>query len=66
MSWEDDLTTKIINRLPRNVKLAEMMNTSPATQSRRTLCSYPKWFPELIKILDIAGYEIKRKPSVWD
>jgi len=52
---------RIIRCLPQNYKVAAVLGNSQAKQSYRTKEIYPGMLAEAIKLLDLAGYEIKEK-----
>lgn len=56
-----NFATRIIRCLPQNYKVAEALGNTQQKQRYRTQEIYPVIIPELIKILDLAGYEIKEK-----
>lgn len=64
LTSEARLADRIIRCLPQNSKVAAVNGYSRQKQDYRTKEVYPKILPEVIKILDLAGYEIKEKETL--
>lgn len=52
---------KIIRCLPRQIDVADKLGISKQLARYRILNVYPSMIVECIKLLDLAGYEIKEK-----
>lgn len=64
LTSEARLADRIIRCLPQNSKVAAVNGLSRQAQSYRTKNIYPRMLQEAIKILDLAGYEIKEKETL--
>jgi len=47
-------------RLLKNKDVAIMLNVSPQVVTYRIKTFYPKEFPNIIRLLNMAGYEIRK------
>lgn len=52
---------RILRCLPKKTQVAAELGISRQAYGYRFLNVYPKTFPEFIKMLDLAGYEIREK-----
>lgn len=52
---------RIIRCLPKNIICAKRLGISPQLMGYRIKNMYPAQFTEFIKLLDLAGYEIREK-----
>ena len=61
--WCKAKSTRILNdfKLIRQKDMASVLNESQQVISYRLKNVYPKMMPELLQMLDMAGYEIKKK-----
>ena len=58
---ESRLADRILRCLPKKTQVAAELGISRQAYGYRFLNVYPKTFPEFIKMLDLAGYEIREK-----
>lgn len=66
IAWYKNKSNSILNdfRLLKQKDIAFEINESQQTVSYRLKKVYPEVLPDLIRILDMAGYEIKEKEGV--
>lgn len=63
LTWYKTKSTRILKdfKLLKQKDIANMINESQQTVSYRLKNVYPAVLPDIIRILDMAGYEIKEK-----
>lgn len=65
LTWYKTKSNRILKdfKLLKQREIAETINESQQTVSYRLKNVYPSVLPDIIRILDMAGYEIKEKES---
>lgn len=61
LTKESRLADRILRCLPKKSQVAAELGISRQAYGYRFSEVYPRTFPEFIKILDLAGYEIREK-----
>ena len=61
LTKESRLADRILRCLPKKSQVAAELGISRQAYGYRFLEVYPRTFPEFIKMLDLAGYEIREK-----
>lgn len=61
LTKESRLADRILRCLPKKTQVAAELGISRQAYGYRFSEVYPRTFPEFIKILDLAGYEIREK-----
>lgn len=63
LTWYKTKTNRIMRdiRTVKQKEIAQEINESIATVSYRLKNVYPRFLEDMIRILDLAGYEIKEK-----
>ena len=61
LTEEARMADRILRCLPEKTQVAAELGISRQTYGYRFLGVYPRIFPEFIKMLDLAGYEIREK-----
>lgn len=66
LTWYKSKAKRILNdiRCVKHTALATALNESPQVISYRLKNVYPEVFEDVIRLLDLAGYEIKEKEEV--
>ena len=65
LTKESRLADRILRCLPKKSQVAAELGISRQAYGYRFLEVYPRTFPEFIKMLDLAGYEIREKGEPW-
>ena len=61
LTKESRLADRILRCLPKKSQVAAELGISRQAYGYRVSEVYPRTFPEFIKMLDLAGYEIREK-----
>lgn len=61
LTKESRLADRILRCLPKKTQVAAELGISRQAYGYRFSEVYPRTFPEFIKMLDLAGYEIREK-----
>ena len=61
LTKESRLADRILRCLPKKSQVASELGISRQAYGYRFSEVYPRTFPEFIKMLDLAGYEIREK-----
>ena len=61
LTKESRLADRILRCLPKKSQVAAELGISRQAYGYRFSEVYPRTFPEFIKMLDLAGYEIREK-----
>lgn len=65
LTKESRLADRILRCLPKKSQVAAELGISRQAYGYRFSEVYPRTFPEFIKMLDLAGYEIREKGEPW-
>lgn len=61
LTKERRMADRIIRCMPSGAEIGRQLGESSQIMNYRKREVYPKVLPELIKVLDLAGYEIKER-----
>ena len=61
LTKESRMADRILRCLPKKTQVAAELGISRQAYGYRFSEVYPRTFPEFIKMLDLAGYEIREK-----